>query len=75
MLEAEGRGREEERRGGLLRRGLKLRTHQLLSPLRGGGGGREACRAAWREVVIGAGRTMQKKRGKGSQDEGRAFGR
>lgn len=68
VLEAEGRGRGGQRRGPRRRR-LDLRTHQLESALLGGGleGVRvkEACRSAWREVVVGE-EQCQRKRGMGT---------
>lgn len=60
-----GRGRGGQRRG--LRRGLDRRTHQLESARLGGElGVEEACRAAWREVVVGAGGTMPKEKRSGT---------
>lgn len=57
-----GRGRGGQRSGP--RRGLGLRTLQLEGARLGGELGVEgACRAAWREVVVGAGGTMQKDEG------------
>ena len=44
-------------RGGVVRSGFELLTHQL-GGARQGGAGVEASPAAWRKVVVGAGRTM-----------------
>lgn len=54
-LEVEGGGGEGERRG------REERVRALYAPAgeREPGSGEEACRAVWREVVVGAGRTMR----------------